>query len=324
MSGVRQPVAAGLFYPARADELAATVERLLAAAEPPLPGGRLRALVVPHAGYAYSGAVAAAAFATLRPQPAGVRLALLGPSHYVPLDGAAVTAADAWRTPLGDVPVDIVLRDTAIEAGAVVDDRPHDDDHALEVELPFLQQIVGNGLRVLPVAVGGTAAELAGLLAALAAEALIVVSTDLSHYHDDATARKLDRRTADSVLALDAGAIGDLAACGADALRALLRHARHAGWASTLLDLRTSADASGELHRVVGYGAFAFTATRGTDASAPRAATAAPPPTAPQRAAPAGSAASGNESNTLRLVALRRPAPTHRPPPIRHSNSTRT
>lgn len=260
MSGVREPVAAGLFYPERADELAATVERLLATAEPSLPPGELRALVAPHAGYAYSGAVAAAAFATLRPQPGELRVALLGPSHYVPLDGAAVTAADAWRTPLGIVPVDGILRDAAVEAGAVVDDRPHDDDHALEVELPFLQQQAGGPLRMLPVAVGGAVDESARLLAALAADALIVVSTDLSHYHDDATARKIDRRTADAVLALDAGAISELDACGADALRALVRHARRAGWASTLLDLRTSADASGDLRRVVGYGAFAFSA----------------------------------------------------------------
>lgn len=260
MKSVREPVAAGLFYPARADALAETVERLLAAADPSLPDGELRALIAPHAGYAYSGAVAAAAFATLRPQPGGLRVALLGPSHYVPLRGAAVTAADAWRTPLGTVPVDADLRDAAVEAGAVVDDRPHGEDHALEVELPFLQQQGGGTLRVLPIAVGGTAKESVPLLATLAVDALIVVSTDLSHYHDDATARRLDRRTADVVLALDAGAIRDLDACGADALRALLLHARRAGWASTLLDLRTSADASGDPHRVVGYGAFAFSA----------------------------------------------------------------
>ena len=256
MSGVRLPVAAGIFYPAQPDALAATVDALLAAAEPILPKGRLRALVAPHAGYAYSGAVAATAFASLRLRARPPRVALLGPSHFAPLDGAAVTAADAWKTPLGAVPVDPELRETAVEAGAAIDERPHSDDHALEVELPFLQRTAGDGLRVLPVAIGDDAT---AVVDALAADALLVVSTDLSHYHDDASARRLDRGTAAAVLALDAAAIGNLDACGAAALRGLLRHARREGWTCTLLDLRTSADASGDPSRVVGYGAFALT-----------------------------------------------------------------
>jgi AmmeMemoRadiSam system protein B len=256
VSGVRAPVAAGSFYPARAAELAAAVDGLLAAVEPsPLPG-ELRGLVAPHAGYVFSGAVAATAFAALRPGVPAQRVALLGPSHFVRLRGAAVTGADAWRTPLGEVAIDDGLRAAAVAAGAVVDERPHRDEHALEVELPFLQRSALPGLRVLPVAIGDDGAD---VVAALAADALVVVSTDLSHYRDEATARRLDRRTADSVLALDDAAIGDLDACGAAALRALLRHARAAGWACTLLDLRTSADATGDLDRVVGYGAFAFT-----------------------------------------------------------------
>jgi hypothetical protein len=157
------------------------------------------------------------------------------------------------------VPVDDELRLTALAAGAVVDDDPHDRDHALEVELPFLQRVVGDPLRLLAVAVGGDADEVAAVVAALGADPLIVVSTDLSHYHDDATARRLDRHTADAVLALDASAITHSDACGADALRGLLVHAARMGWGCTQLDLRTSADASGDLERVVGYGAFALT-----------------------------------------------------------------
>jgi hypothetical protein len=131
------------------------------------------------------------------------------------------------------------------------------------VELPFLQRRVGDGLRVLPVAIGGDAEETAAVVAALAEDALVVVSTDLSHYLDDDEARRVDRRTAEAVVALDDGAIGDRDACGADALRALLRHARAAAWTCVLIDLRTSADASGDRRRVVGYGAFAFTAVSG-------------------------------------------------------------
>ena len=258
MTVIRRPLAAGLFYPAHPDELAETVDRLLAAAPTTLLDGQLHALVAPHAGYLYSGAVAAAAFAAVPRADGPLRVALFGPSHFAPLVGAAVSAADAWATPLGEVPVDDELRTTAVEAGAVVDERPHRDDHALEVELPFLQRRRRDCLRVLPVAIGDTDAG-ARVAAALAAESLLVVSTDLSHYYDDETACRLDRRTAEAVLSLDADAIGDLDACGAAALRALVRCAQREQWACTLLDLRTSAEASGDLHRVVGYGAFAFT-----------------------------------------------------------------
>jgi len=259
MSAIRAPVAAGRFYPGDPAELGALVDRLLEAAQPSRPAGALRALVAPHAGYVYSGPVAATAFATLPPR-AELRVALLGPSHFAPLRGAAVTGADAWRTPLGVVPVDRGLRAAAVAAGAVIEDGPHREDHALEVELPFLQRRAAS-LGVLPIAVGPDLDHAAALLTALDSEALIVVSTDLSHYHDDRTARALDRRTAEAVLALDAGAIRDRDACGADALRGLLLHARRSGWVCTLLDLATSADTSGDARNVVGYGAFAFTAT---------------------------------------------------------------
>jgi AmmeMemoRadiSam system protein B len=253
----REPAAAGLFYPAEREHLASAVEAMLARARPARVPGTLRALVVPHAGYAYSGSIAAAGFALLPAAPA--RVALLGPSHYVPLDGVAVSGAERWRTPLGDVPVDDGLRAAAVGAGAAVDDRPHREDHALEVELPFLQHRVGDGLRVVPVAAGGAPDAIAAVVAALAGKALVLVSTDLSHYADDATARRRDRRTADAVLALDADAIGDDDACGAAALRALVVHARREGWTCSLLELATSADATGDIRRVVGYGAFALT-----------------------------------------------------------------
>lgn len=259
MNGVRPAVAAGYFYPADATELAETVDGLLASARPPQSAGALRALVVPHAGYVYSGAVAACAFAALPQNGRSRRVALLGPSHFFPLRRVAVSGARAWRTPLGVVPVDSELRSDAVGAGAVVDDGPHLHDHALEVELPFLQRRVGEELRVLPIAVGGGRGQTAAVVAALAPHALVVVSSDLSHYLDDGTARKVDRRTAEAVVALDDEAIGDRAACGAHALRGLLAHARRAGWTCTLLDLRTSADATGDQARVVGYGAFALT-----------------------------------------------------------------
>lgn len=258
MTGVRRPVAAGYFYPADPDELASMIDRLLDAARPAVLEGRLRALVAPHAGYVYSGAIAAAAFAALPARAEDVRVVLTGPSHFTPLRGVAVSGADAWETPLGAVAVDPELRATAVAAGAVVDDLPHGGDHALEVELPFLQRRAGRGLRVLPAAIGASATDAAAFLeAVVAAGALLAVSTDLSHYHDDETARRLDRRTAEAVVALDAEAIGERHACGADALRSLVAYAGRSGWSCSLLALGTSADTSGDLRRVVGYGSFA-------------------------------------------------------------------
>jgi AmmeMemoRadiSam system protein B len=247
----RQPVVAGLFYPGDPRALAQTVDTLLDGAERrEVPG--LRALVAPHAGYEYSGPVAASAFALV---PRKARVALLGPSHYLPIEGFAVSGADAWATPLGEVAVADELREAAVAAGAFVDDAPH-REHALEVELPFLQRACAGELEILPVAVGrATPGDVADLIEAL--DVLVVVSTDLSHYFDDATAKRLDRATADAVVRREPETIGDGAACGVYALRGLVEYARRADLEVRLLDLRTSADTAGDSDRVVGYGAFA-------------------------------------------------------------------
>jgi MEMO1 family protein len=254
---VRPPAAAGTFYPGRADELAGAVDGLLEEAEPveiALP----RAIIVPHAGYPYSGPVAATGFALLRGSGIG-RVAILGPAHFVWLRGSAVPAAYAWRTPLGDVPLDAELRETAAGLGALVDDAPHAPEHSLEVQLPFLQRALSHAFSILPVAVGRSApGEVAELIAALLPTAFVVVSTDLSHYQDDATAKLLDRRTADAVLARDPDAIGAEDACGVFALRGIVELAGRDELDVRLLDLRTSADTAGDPSRVVGYGAFAI------------------------------------------------------------------
>lgn len=253
---IRPPAVAGLFYPADRGELERVVDALLEQA-----GRRARAglcgVVAPHAAYVYSGPVAAAAFALL-PEEADV--ALLGPSHFVPLAGVAVSGMDAWATPLGEVPVSVRLREAALAAGALVADAPHRTDHALEVELPFLQRACRGGLEILPLAVGEAApGEVAELLDALAGQgALLVVSTDLSHYLPDEVARRADRATAEAVVRREPEALTDGAACGVHALRGLVEHARRRRLALDLLELRTSADAGGEPDRVVGYGAFAL------------------------------------------------------------------
>lgn len=270
---MRQPAAAGTFYPGSADELASTVDGLLegaigasgtrgGTAPPAEPGGVPEALIVPHAGYVYSGPVAASAYALLRGVAGAIRrVAVLGPAHFMSLGGTAVPAADAWRTPLGEVPIDAELRDAAARSGASVDDLPHEPEHSIEVQVPFLQRVLRGDFGLLPVAVGVSApAEVADLIGVLRERALIVVSTDLSHYHDDATARRLDRGTADAVLARDPSAIGADDACGVYALRGIVEHARRSDLRVELLDLRTSADTVGDPRRVVGYGAFSLRA----------------------------------------------------------------
>ena len=250
---IRSPTAAGSFYPADPDDLRELVDALLERAGR-RPASGLRGLVVPHAGYAYSGAVAASAFALL---PDEARVVLLGPSHFVPLAGLAVSSADAWSTPLGDVRVSSRLRKRALAAGSLVDDEPHARDHALEVELPFLQRTCTRGLEILPVAVGSTlTGDVVRLLEAL--DALTIVSTDLSHYLPDEFARERDRETAEAVLRHEAHAIREGDACGVFALRGVVEHARHHGLETELLDLRTSADTTGDASSVVGYCAFAL------------------------------------------------------------------
>lgn len=257
---VRAPVAAGSFYPADPAVLGRTVDGLLGATTAGA-GQRPWGIVVPHAGYRYSGPVAAIAYAAVRPWADRIaRILLVGPAHFVPLEGCAATAANAWHTPLGDLAVDDELRDAAASAGCVLDDEPHALEHSLEVQLPFLARILGAEVRILPVAAGRTSArEVAAVLEALSPLTdLVVISTDLSHYLDLASARAVDRRTADAVLAREPDAIGPIDACGIYALRGAVAFARASGREISLLDLRTSGDTAGDPERVVGYGAFAI------------------------------------------------------------------
>ena len=253
---------AGTFYPARPGDLERMVDDLLAGAVAPEEGRSPAAVVVPHAGFVYSGPIAATAYARLRGSAASIsRVVAFGPVHHVPIRGAAVPAASAWATPLGEVPIDAVLRERAVARGAAVDDRPHALEHALEVQLPFLQRVLGDGFTFLPVAISELPPRAAAdLIEEFLGETgtLVLVSTDLSHYHDLATARRLDRRTADTILARDASALSGDDACGFYPLRGLVDLTRRKNLPIELLDLRTSADTAGDPDRVVGYGAFAI------------------------------------------------------------------
>ena len=260
---VRPAAVSGAFYPAEPALLAETIRRSFGGAVRPAPGAPVpRALVVPHAGYAYSGPVAASAYARVAPARGSIRrVVLLGPSHRVFLRGLALSSADAWATPLGLVPVDHSAADDLTPLRFVaVDDRPHGPEHSLEVQVPFLQTVLDE-IALVPVLVGdATTEEVAAALEVLwgGPETLVVVSTDLSHYHRHAEAEALDARTAAAVVARRPEAIDDRDACGARALRGLLRVADELHLTVEEIDRRTSGDTAGDKEKVVGYGSFAL------------------------------------------------------------------
>jgi hypothetical protein len=260
---VRPAAVAGSFYPGQPAILDAALDAAFADARGTVPDGlRPKAIVAPHAGYVYSGPIAASAYRCVATEGIA-RVVLLGPSHFVAFDGLAVSPADAFATPLGQIAIDVEAREAVAALDQViVNGVPHADEHSLEVQLPFLQRRLGiGGWTLLPLAVGFSQADaVAEVLKAVwgGAETLVVISTDLSHYLDAASARERDARTADAVVALEAEAIGDRDACGCRGLRGLLVAARERGMEARLLDLRDSADTAGDPERVVGYGAFAF------------------------------------------------------------------
>ncbi|NWG87837.1 MAG: AmmeMemoRadiSam system protein B [Hydrogenophilaceae bacterium] len=260
MNLVRPAAVAGMFYPGDAATLASEVRHMLAEAE----GIHLRpkALVAPHAGYVYSGPIAASAYALLKPLRQVIRrVVLLGPVHRVWVQGIALPAADSFETPLGRIPLDqeavLAIRDLPqIEVNATA----HAMEHSLEVQLPFLQTVLED-FSLVPLAVGGaTPEEVAEVLERLwgGDETLIVVSSDLSHYLPYSTARLTDQDTVQHILKLDAHLLGEQA-CGAHPLNGLLLVARRHGLRAQLLDLRNSGDTAGDKHQVVGYAAIALT-----------------------------------------------------------------
>jgi MEMO1 family protein len=258
---VRPAAVAGRFYPADPSALAGLVDGLLAGVVAERHTARPVGAIAPHAGYQYSGAVAASTYAHLALWRHDVaRVVLVGPAHFVPLEGIAVPSVDAFATPLGTVEIDVDARTAVAGApGVVIDDDPHQAEHSLETQLPFLQRALGPAVRVLPVTVGHTApAAVAALLASLlsADGTVAVVSTDLSHYLDLPAARERDARTVAAILARDGAAVRPEDACGHWALRGLLHHAAERRMDVELLGLGTSADSGADPRRVVGYGAF--------------------------------------------------------------------
>jgi AmmeMemoRadiSam system protein B len=263
MPSTRPAAVAGHFYPADPQALSAQVAQCLAAAraDESAPERAPKLLVVPHAGYMYSGAVAAHAYALLAPWRERItRVVLLGPVHRVPVRGLAAPTASAFETPLGRVPVAReAIADLRGLPQLVHDDLAHALEHSLEVQLPFLQTVLAD-FTLVPLAVGdATPDEVAEVLEALwgGDETLVVISSDLSHFLSYAQAQTRDCATVARLL----GFASDIApdeACGAVPLNGALRVAQRRGLAPRLLALRNSGDTAGDRRRVVGYAAIAF------------------------------------------------------------------
>lgn len=260
MGSVRPPAVAGSFYPARADALQSMVDDLLVVADHAEVDVEPRLLIVPHAGYVYSGPVAATGYRLLQAMPEPRRrVVLVGPSHFVAVRGVATPGVSELETPLGKVGVDHLLT-TSASAHPVVTAGPqaHAREHSLEVQLPFLQRVLGK-FTLLPLLTGEVDPKaVADVLDDALDEdgVMAVISTDLSHYLDVASARRRDAATADAVIELRPQDLRRDDACGRTGLQAALLVARSRDWACRLLDLRNSGDTAGPADQVVGYGAF--------------------------------------------------------------------
>lgn len=259
---VRPAAVAGLFYPADPHTLRAQLHTLLSQAGPVAGQSVPKALIVPHAGYIYSGPIAASAYALLAPLREVIRrVILIGPSHRVAFAGAALPGCSAFATPLGQVEIDSeAVFALARQPGVVFDDRAHVQEHALEVQLPFLQTMLDH-FKILPLSLGMIEPQaVADLLETVwgGPETLIVASSDLSHYHAYAEAQTTDQGAVAQILA-GSQALKLDQACGATAINALMLAAGRHQLAAHLLDLRNSGDTAGDRTRVVGYAAISFT-----------------------------------------------------------------
>jgi AmmeMemoRadiSam system protein B/AmmeMemoRadiSam system protein A len=267
MTVVREPAVAGRFYPTDPEELRATIRSFLAKASPSRTADSLpKAIIAPHAGYVYSGPIAASAYSALNRLRGRVRrVVLFGPAHYVRLRGMALPSADVLQTPLGSVQIDRAACERVLTLPhVVINDSAHAREHSLEVHLPFLQEVLGD-FQVVPLAVGEATAEEASSVIELlwgGEETLFVVSSDLSHFHDYETAARVDSETARLIESLETDKLNGERCCGFRPIGGLLESARRRGLSVRNIDLRSSGDTAGSRDRVVGYGAFVLEEAR--------------------------------------------------------------
>ena len=255
MSAVRPPAVAGSFYPANDDELIRTVDSMLHDSKESSP----KVIIAPHAGYVYSGEIAGNAYSRLKNAATPItRVVLLGPSHRVGFKGIAATSATAYSTPLGNVPIDSAgVQQVLQQHGTGFLDDAHTNEHSLEVHLPFLQRVLST-FSLIPLVVGdATTEEVAGVLNSLwgGPETLIVISSDLSHYHPYKDAQHIDARTSKKILDLDSSLVGE-EACGCKPLNGLLQVLKDKALKVEEVEVKNSGDTAGSKDKVVGYGAY--------------------------------------------------------------------
>lgn len=260
---IRKAAVAGFFYPDKKNELEQVLRTLLGQAKEADTEYETKALIVPHAGYSYSGPVAASAYRQIRKKAGQVKkVVLLGPSHRVAIQGLALSSADGFETPFGDLEVDQALNDMASSiAGVSINDKAHQNEHSLEVQLPFLQLIFSAGIKILPVVCNQASPfQIAKFIEKVwgDGETLLLISSDLSHYLPYREAIERDKKTADAICQYDFEKLDEDGACGYAAISGFLHFAKGLGLKPKLLDLRNSGDISLEKDRVVGYGAFCF------------------------------------------------------------------
>lgn len=260
MNNIRPPAVAGLFYPAEPQALHITLSNFLRATNS--SGVIPKAIIAPHAGYIYSGPIAASVYALLTPQRGIIqRVVLFGPAHRVAFSGLALSSAEYFLTPFGKVAIDTTARQLLADLPQVlISDQAHVQEHSLEVQLPFLQEVLGEFILI-PLVVGNANKEqVAEVIDRLwgGPETLIVISSDLSHYHDYATAQQLDAATSKAIEQLQPEAIHHDHACGRNPINGLLTVARRRGMTARIIDVRNSGDTAGSRDRVVGYGAYTF------------------------------------------------------------------
>lgn len=259
----RRPAVAGTFYPGSESSIHEMLDEYLdEARERSTADVRPKALIVPHAGWIYSGPVAASAYVLLEPLRGTIeRIVLLGPSHFIPFEGLALTKNDEFATPLGEIPIDIGATSTLGDLDFVQAwDRPHSREHSLEVQLPFVQKILGE-FELVPIAVGeASAAQVGEAIERLWGDegTLILISSDLSHYEEYDRARQIDEQTAGAIDSLSRTDIGPYEACGCRPINGMIHAARAREMTCKRLDLRNSGDTAGPKDRVVGYGAWAL------------------------------------------------------------------
>lgn len=265
ITDTRPAVVAGTFYPSDPNSLKSSVSTYLEDANLPRINGTVRAIIAPHAGYIYSGPVAGYSFSALNASNQGDHsLFLMGPAHYVPVSGIAVGRYRTLSTPLGKLPVDTEIVDQLLSDSTIFTEGndAHTPEHCLEVELPFLQTVNAARFRIVPLLFGQTSAE-------AVAEALIpyigdpssriIVSSDLSHFHSYAHAKRIDTALLEAIVRKDLPAVAHGEACGRLPILSLMLIADHFGWQAHFLDYRNSGDTAGDRQRVVGYGAIAYT-----------------------------------------------------------------